>query len=137
MVTVREWLERLRGEGFGLYEAMEELDIAAGKDGYNGGQFYHILGEVYADWEEPPKRKRRYVKSEHTKKEWEALKERYSHRCFYCGRRRILTKDHVIPITRGGDDKIDNVVPSCWPCNHKKRAMPVEESKNGAMLKLI
>jgi len=79
-------------------------------------------------------RRRRLLKLE----DWEILLDRYNHRCFYCGKRdKKLTKDHVVPISYGGEDVIDNVVPACWPCNYKKRARDIAEFKNGATLKLL
>lgn len=47
--------------------------------------------------------------------------------CQYCGKRRyelkgrqFLTRDHVLPISRGGDNSWTNVVTSCSRCNNKK-----------------
>ena len=58
----------------------------------------------------------------------ENLARRDSHRCQYCGlgRRELaraghqLTRDHVLPRSRGGADTWRNVVLSCGPCNHRK-----------------
>jgi len=43
--------------------------------------------------------------------------------CLYCGNqfsRPTLTRDHVIPLSRGGRDTWVNVVSACVPCNVKK-----------------
>ncbi len=47
--------------------------------------------------------------------------------CQYCGRhrselkgRQFLTRDHVVPISRGGGNGWDNVVTACSPCNNRK-----------------
>lgn len=52
-------------------------------------------------------------------------RDRY--RCQYCGRssgelrlRESLTRDHVIPISRGGMNVWENVVTACSPCNTRK-----------------
>ncbi len=48
--------------------------------------------------------------------------------CTYCGAplsRRSLTRDHVIPQSRGGGNTPDNLVPCCGPCNRQKAAMPL------------
>ena len=52
---------------------------------------------------------------------------RDSYRCQYCGRHRtelrgreFLTRDHVIPISRGGLNVWHNVVTACSPCNNRK-----------------
>ncbi len=43
--------------------------------------------------------------------------------CLYCGEvlpPRLLTRDHVIPVSRGGRDEWENVVTACRACNHRK-----------------
>jgi len=47
--------------------------------------------------------------------------------CQYCRRhkrelrmREFLTRDHVLPLSRGGGNSWDNVVTSCSTCNHRK-----------------
>ena len=42
--------------------------------------------------------------------------------CQYCGSRRELTFDHVIPRARGGRTSWDNVVAACTRCNLRKGA---------------
>ena len=55
--------------------------------------------------------------------------------CQYCGRhrselrgRQFLTRDHVLPISRGGDNTWANVVTSCSPCNNRKGNRLPEEA---------
>jgi len=40
--------------------------------------------------------------------------------CVYCGRRRNLTLDHILPQSRGGPDIPDNAVWVCSRCNSSK-----------------
>lgn len=47
--------------------------------------------------------------------------------CQYCGRhrrdlrgRQFLTRDHIVPRSRGGLNRWDNVVTACSPCNNRK-----------------
>ncbi len=61
-----------------------------------------------------------------------ALFLRDRHLCCYCGdwyagRSGLLTRDHVMPLSRGGSDIWDNVVTSCRACNQKKDDRMVEE----------
>ena len=139
VMTVKEWLEQLRIDGLSYWQALDKLDEAAARAGYHGAAFYHILEGVYRDWQEPQlRRSHRFPRHrQHTQEEWEAKKIQYNNRCFYCGKpSNKLTKDHVLAVTQGGTDEIDNVVPACWSCNYKKRARDIAEFKNGAMLKL-
>ncbi len=53
----------------------------------------------------------------------QALFARDRHLCLYCGRvfqAASLTRDHVVPKSRGGDDEWENVVAACKRCNHRK-----------------
>jgi 5-methylcytosine-specific restriction endonuclease McrA len=52
--------------------------------------------------------------------EWESLCKKYNYRCLGCGKKRKLTADHVIPISKGGTSNIDNIQPLCGPCNSSK-----------------
>jgi len=48
---------------------------------------------------------------------------RDEHRCQYCSKyfkEKELTIDHVIPCSKGGKTKWDNVVTACCDCNQKK-----------------
>jgi len=52
-----------------------------------------------------------------------ALFARDAHLCLYCGQqfsRYQLTRDHVLPRSRGGKDAWENVVSSCLACNTRK-----------------
>jgi hypothetical protein len=54
------------------------------------------------------------------------------HVCAYCGERHTtpnLSRDHVIPRSRGGEDIWTNVVTSCHRCNHSKGARTPEEAR--------
>ncbi|HMV38581.1 MAG TPA: HNH endonuclease [Plasticicumulans sp.] len=55
-----------------------------------------------------------------TRAEWDALCERYDHRCLCCGEQKPLTPDHVIPLSRGGSNGIENIQPLCRSCNSRK-----------------
>nr|WP_275672425.1 HNH endonuclease [Thermomonas alba] len=53
----------------------------------------------------------------------QALFARDQYLCLYCGRefsRHALTRDHVLPVSRGGRDVWENVVTACVQCNSRK-----------------
>jgi 5-methylcytosine-specific restriction endonuclease McrA len=59
----------------------------------------------------------------HTDQEWQELKAFYDFKCLCCGQQEPdikLTRDHVLPLTQGGTDSIDNIQPLCARCNSKK-----------------
>ena len=58
-----------------------------------------------------------------TPQEWETLKAQYNWTCPHCGKREPeikLTIDHIIPLSRGGSNNIENIQPLCGICNSKK-----------------
>lgn len=59
-----------------------------------------------------------------------ALFRRDAHLCAYCGKifsDLRLTRDHIVPTSRGGLDKWMNVVTACEDCNHRKDNRLLEE----------
>lgn len=63
--------------------------------------------------------------SELTYGEWNDIKKKYKYCCVYCGEKKRLTKDCIIPVSKGGSYTKNNVVPACQPCNSKKGNRPV------------
>jgi 5-methylcytosine-specific restriction endonuclease McrA len=58
-----------------------------------------------------------------TAAEFTAITERQKFRCHWCGNsiRSAPTMDHVIPLSKGGEHSVANVVASCRRCNSKKK----------------
>lgn len=61
-----------------------------------------------------------------TFQEWQSLCDKYSWKCLACGENRKLTIDHVIPLSRGGSNLIDNIQPLCQSCNSKKNTNTID-----------
>ena len=58
-----------------------------------------------------------------TAQEWEEVKKKYNYCCAYCLQSEDvvkLTKDHIIPLTKGGSNYITNIQPLCRSCNSSK-----------------
>ncbi len=63
---------------------------------------------------------------------WASLRRmvfaRDDYTCQYCGDRgNRLECDHVVPVSRGGPNHLDNLVAACRQCNRSKGAKLVEE----------
>lgn len=55
-----------------------------------------------------------------TSEEFTALKNFYGNICLACKKPAKLTADHVMPLSKGGSNSIDNIQPLCGPCNSSK-----------------
>lgn len=69
--------------------------------------------------------RRKGALGEHTHEQWMARVEFFHWGCVYCKcalNKTTLTKDHAIPLTRGGTDWPSNLVPACRSCNSRKSA---------------
>lgn len=61
-----------------------------------------------------------------------ALFKRDARLCLYCGQRfadRDLSRDHVTPLSHGGEDAWNNVVAACKRCNNHKAGRSPEQAQ--------
>lgn len=59
---------------------------------------------------------------------WEYLLEKWGRRCAYCGAEGVpLEKDHIVPKSRGGTDRVSNLAVSCRRCNQAKGNRTADE----------
>lgn len=56
-----------------------------------------------------------------TDKQWEQIKQYFNNRCAYCGKELDLQQDHFIPLSKGGEYTINNIIPACRSCNASKK----------------
>jgi hypothetical protein len=77
------------------------------------------------------KEQKRQNGGSHTAKEWRKLVLYFENKCVGCGAKpKKLEKDHVIPVSMGGSNKIENIQPLCRACNCKKRNSHIDYRKN-------
>lgn len=62
-----------------------------------------------------------------TAAEWLTLVTACGGRCSYCGAEGPLTADHRMPLSRGGSNSIDNILPACRRCNSRKHTQTEDE----------
>ncbi len=90
-------------------------------------------------WTEPARRKqltqahRRWYSRQqgaqhvHSEQEWDARLAEFAGMCAYCVVRPATEREHMTPLSRGGDDHIENVVPVCRGCNARKNSRTLLE----------
>ena len=54
--------------------------------------------------------------------------KRDNYECAYCGSKKQLTIDHIIPKSRGGKNTWNNLISSCLSCNLKKGDRTTDEA---------
>ncbi len=47
--------------------------------------------------------------------------------CVFCGSEKVTLWEHLVPVARGGETVLGNMVPACQPCNDSKHSKPYEE----------
>jgi len=58
----------------------------------------------------------------HTRAEWLAIVARQNDKCLHCPQTGNLTRDHIVPLSRGGSNYASNIQGLCKPCNSRKGA---------------
>lgn len=70
--------------------------------------------------------------------DWKNCLIYFGGKCAYCGctprKNQRLTKDHLLPISQGGETIPENIVPACFSCNSSKGA---EDFKDWFMKQLF
>jgi 5-methylcytosine-specific restriction endonuclease McrA len=76
--------------------------------------------ETKQQWDRDRRAKKKGNGGTVTKEEWQAILDKYGHKCLYPGCNRTdLTMDHVVPLVLGGKHEAGNIQPLC---NYHNRA---------------
>lgn len=70
----------------------------------------------------------RQMSGRHSEGEWQTMKAQYDWTCPSCKKKEPdikLTRDHIIPVSRGGSDNIENIQPLCHSCNCRKHTLTI------------
>lgn len=58
--------------------------------------------------------------------QWIELCNRYDNKCVACDSTELLTVDHIVPLSKGGDNFISNIQPLCGRCNATKNVKTID-----------
>lgn len=86
----------------------------------NPERMAHLKARRYA--------RERNAEGSHTFEEWTSLKLAQGGKCAICGQPSKLTKDHIIPLSKGGTDYISNIQGACRSCNSRKHNKIIYEN---------
>lgn len=62
----------------------------------------------------------------YTPEQWGALVNFYEDTCLCCGKQGQSTVDHVVALSAGGTNGIDNIQPLCFRCNRRKGVTSID-----------
>jgi 5-methylcytosine-specific restriction endonuclease McrA len=63
---------------------------------------------------------KKQVFSNFNKKDWENCKNHFNNKCAYCGSDGVLHQEHFVPLSKGGEYTVENIIPACKRCNSSK-----------------
>jgi hypothetical protein len=61
-----------------------------------------------------------------TTQEWIDLCNQYHNICLCCKEEKPLEADHIVPLSKGGTNNIDNIQPLCKSCNSSKHTKTID-----------
>ena len=80
----------------------------------------------YLDQVRAHNHRRRAASGSYTVSEWQALLLYYDGKCLCCGTTENIQVDHVVPLSKGGTNTIDNLQPLCKACNRQKMTKTID-----------
>ena len=80
------------------------------------------------------KKQRRRAAGIFTLQEWQQVLATYGENCLACGSDDPPTIDHVVPISKGGSNTIENIQPLCQSCNSRKHTKVIDYRPGAAVV---
>jgi 5-methylcytosine-specific restriction endonuclease McrA len=65
--------------------------------------------------------RKKLLMAAYSNEQWELTKLYFDSKCSYCGKEtELLTQEHFIPLSTGGEYTANNIIPACGSCNSSK-----------------
>lgn len=73
-------------------------------------------------------KKNKWVRSHISQRKRDAVFKRDGFTCHYCNEfAKDLTLDHIVPVSKGGNNAFDNLITACRKCNAMKADKPITQ----------
>lgn len=121
-VETREKISKNK-RGKSVHSPEQKAKWGAERKGHGNPAWKHGLARVNSHYRKIRAERVKNAPGFHSQGEWEMLKAQYGFICLACRKPEpeiTLTKDHVIPLVKGGSHFIENIQPLCQSCNSKK-----------------
>lgn len=121
--TLSDWKKRFPAISDTLKKGKEVVDIQVENALLKRALGYEVI-EVTEERVLPSRQEERHGgKTSLTEKEWRFALMYFGNRCCYCGKKLGVkaTKDHVVPLAKGGEFWRGNILPCCQSCNSSKK----------------
>jgi len=106
---------------FGCSKSAIDVDVAMIVDPFN----WLGMRATFAAVTQRNRARKLGLNKHFTIKEWRALLLQCKGLCALCHNKAPLGPDHIIPLSHGGANSIDNIQPLCFSCNaHKHAKLP-------------
>ena len=92
-------------------------------------EHYEADPEVYKRARRKRRARKARAEGSHTRAAFVELCEFHDRQCLACGKRFPLVEldeDHIVPLSKGGSDRIENIQPLCGSCNSSKGAQTID-----------
>jgi hypothetical protein len=99
-----------------------------GHKNWNLGKYTKSEAKKARSFREKQRELRKIIKGTHSLEDWQELKMEFNFMCLCCKKFEpeiTLTEDHIIPLSMGGNNKIDNIQPLCVSCNARKHTKTI------------
>ncbi len=133
----KENREKVNAINRAYYHKHKEKELERGRNKYQ--RIKNKLRKTRKKWRENNKEKANFYSRQYqgkkknggtfTLKEWKNLKKQFKHTCPCCGKKEPEIKleiDHIIPISCGGTNRINNIQPLCRSCNASKHTKIIQ-----------
>lgn len=84
------------------------------------GRYQRTHSELTRMYRHRRKTKELNLPNSYCLEQWQLTKQYFNKCCAYCGKEIVLQQDHFIPLSRGGEYTINNIIPACKSCNSSK-----------------